>query len=170
MKRAKNRAFSRLCDTSMPLQNRGSRVRVLPPLPITEVERLRFSFFLCFSVQKRFSIYFFNRFLNQHESTIVPFRTLCDTISVQYSIKKVSRASKKYQYFKAIASIMQPPFGYTHHTWCFLFYFFTLIQHPSAPIPSSGGVNTPFSIRHSTTASIMGILARLFANLHSPRR
>ena len=82
---------------SEPLQNRGSRVRVLPPLPITEVERLRFSFFLCFSVQKRFSIYFFNRFLNQHESTIVPFRTLCDTISVQYSIKKVSRASKEHQ-------------------------------------------------------------------------
>ena len=97
LKRAKKRAISRLCDTSEPLQNRGSRVRVLPPLPITEVERLRFSFFLCFSVQKRFSIYFFNRFLNQHESTIVPFRTLCDTISVQYSINKVSRASKEHQ-------------------------------------------------------------------------
>ena len=97
LKRAKKRVFSRLCDTSEPLQNRGSRVRVLPPLPITEVERLRFSFFLCFSVQKRFSIYFFNRFLNQHESTIVPFRTLCDTISVQYSIKKVSGASKEHQ-------------------------------------------------------------------------
>ena len=97
LKRAKKRAISRSCDTSEPLQNRGSRVRVLPPLPITEVERLRFSFFLCFSVQKRFSIYFFNRFLNQHESTIVPFRTLCDTISVQYSIKKVSRASKEHQ-------------------------------------------------------------------------
>ena len=97
LKRAKKRAISRLYNTSEPLQNRGSRVRVLPPLPITEVERLRFSFFLCFSVQKRFSIYFFNRFLNQHESTIVPFITLCATISVQYSIKKVSRASKEHQ-------------------------------------------------------------------------
>ena len=33
LKRAKKRAISRLCDTSEPLQNRGSRVRVLPPLP-----------------------------------------------------------------------------------------------------------------------------------------
>ena len=122
LKRAKKRAISRLGDTLEPLQNRGSRVRVLPPLPITEVERLRFSFFLCFSVQKRFSIYFFNRFLNQHESTIVPFRTLCDTISVQYSIKK-------YQRFKAIASPMQPPFGYTHqHLVLFILLFHT---HPT---------------------------------------
>ena len=50
------------------------------------------------------------------------------------------------------------------------FYFSTLIQQPSAPIPFSGGVNTPFSIRHSTTASRIGMLARLFANLQSPRR
>ena len=72
-------------------------------ITITEVERLRFFFLLYFFVQKRFSTYFFNRFLNRHESTIVPFITLCPTISVQYSIKKVSRASKEYQNFKAIA-------------------------------------------------------------------
>ena len=34
----------------------------------------------------------------------IPSSPLCDTISVQYSIKKVSRASKEYQNFKAIAS------------------------------------------------------------------
>ena len=42
------------------------------------------------------------------------------------------------------------PNGYPRR---FLFHFSTLIQQPSAPIPSAGGVNTPFSIRHSTTAS-----------------
>ena len=134
LKRAKNRAISRLGDTSEPLQNRGSRVRVLPPLPITEVERLRFSFFLCFSVQKRFSIYFFNRFLNQHESTIVPFRTLCATISVQYSNKKVSRASKKYQYFKVIVlrnSLLSFSATALNKAINLCFYFITLICYLS---------------------------------------
>lgn len=36
---------ARLCDTSEPLQNRGSRVRVLPPLPRKKPNAIALGFF-----------------------------------------------------------------------------------------------------------------------------
>ena len=45
LKRAKKRAISRLRNTFKPLQNRGSRVRVLPPLPRKKPNAIALGFF-----------------------------------------------------------------------------------------------------------------------------
>ena len=46
LKQAKNQGFSRGCTTSEPLQNRGSRVRILLPLPKTRKSMQRIGFFV----------------------------------------------------------------------------------------------------------------------------
>ena len=52
VKKAKKQAFSRLYVISDPLQNRGSRVRILLPLPKTKksMQRIGFFVFRCGSV------------------------------------------------------------------------------------------------------------------------
>ena len=47
-----------------------------------------------------------------------------------------------------VKNCRERPCGYSRQ----FLYFSTLIQQPSAPIPSSGGVSMPLSIRHSITA------------------
>ena len=116
LKRAKKQGFARRFHVLEPLQNRGSRVRILLPLPKPKPNGFGFSLFWCFSVLFcPESVYWliFRWFLDGHKSIIIPLGTMYDTVSVWYSIKKASRASKEYQnkvWATADFSFLRSPF------------------------------------------------------------
>ena len=117
LKRVKKRGFVRRFHILEPLQNRGSRVRILLPLPQPKPNGFGFSLFGCFFVFFCLDCNFcriIGRIFGGHKSIMISFGTMCGTVSVWYSIKKASGASKKYQgdrrfLFSAVALSLFPP-------------------------------------------------------------